>query len=188
MLFSQQTPEVQKFSAQYVDGVVNLEWIMRSGSVCEGIGILRSDDSTNFQLIGYIKGMCGSLTSPVTYRHQDNLPLKGKLAYYQLVLGTVAKSPIISTFVTDINKLDYHIYPNPVLTTSILEFENLKNEDHELKIYDNKGVLIHTEHTIDNHYLIQTQGLGQGLYYFTILKDGTESNFTKGSFYKFDSN
>jgi hypothetical protein len=58
--------------------------------------------------------------------------------------------------------------PNPISGTADLLFENSNNENIELKIYDDFGSIIYKEQTNGNHFILDSNSISSGLYYFTI--------------------
>lgn len=175
-------PEVQGFKAQHSGGVVYLEWTMRSGSICNGISVTRSEDSINFTQIGSIAGFCGSVSAPVLYRFQDPNPINNISLYYRLELGTVGQSGTISLFVPETGYGEYQIFPNPFSVQSKLYFFNPRGEQFHLRIYDIKGqAYLNTETSSDN-FTLGNEMLKPGLYYFILYMDGSEAGLVKGNF------
>jgi hypothetical protein len=182
-LHAQQSPVVNNFKAQHSDGVVYLDWELSSGSVCYGIGITRSIDSVNFIQIGYIPGICGSLSSPVEYYYQDQNPIANQKMYYRLELGTAANSEIISLFIPRTGKGEYNLYPNPVTANSQLYFFNPGSEPYLLKVFDSRGMEFISQTGSTDHFEISKQQLSPGLYYFILYRTGSETDLIKGNFF-----
>ena len=69
------------FALDLNQGKVLLAWTIKSGNVCNGIQIYRSptEDSLNFELIEDIQGVCGDLSSPVTYTFTDEHPKQNQI-------------------------------------------------------------------------------------------------------------
>jgi len=181
-LLSQQMPEVHGFRAQHSGGVVYLEWTMRSGSICNGISVTRSEDSLNFTQIGSIAGLCGSVSAPVLYRFQDPNPIGNTSLYYRLELGTVGQSNTISLFVPETGFGEYQIFPNPFSANSRLYFFNPRAEQFHLRIFDVRGQAYLSAETTGDNFALGNETLKPGLYYFILYMDGSEAGLVKGNF------
>ena len=84
LLFSQDAPQVSKFTVESINGKAYLNWTIDAGGTCNGIRILRSTDSLIFQEVGLLEGVCGSLSFPTNYTYTDESPLVNKVNYYKL--------------------------------------------------------------------------------------------------------
>lgn len=79
----------------------------------------------------------------------------------------------LSTITTSIeeqwNPAEFNIYPNPFSDYTVFEFENQKNEKHNLSIYDLQGRLVHTINNITTEQLeIKRNNLRSGHYFFQL--------------------
>jgi hypothetical protein len=64
---------------------------------------------------------------------------------------------------------NFKLYPNPINTTSTLEFDNPQNENCSLIIYNSIGQILQTVHDIKGDKIeIERQNLTSGLYFFRI--------------------
>lgn len=181
-LFSQQNPELQNFSIQHNNGIVYLDWVMKTGSVCNGIVVLRSEDSVHFISIGAIQGFCGSLSSPVAYAFQDAEPIKNKKLYYKLELGRGIFSGVVEIYIPEAGYGHYNLFPNPVSGNSILQYFNPRNENYVFVIMDMKGTEIKRLITSDETIEINREVLKPGLYYFILYKETGSDTSLGGNF------
>jgi hypothetical protein len=158
------------FDIDLNQGKVLLAWTIKSGNICNGIEIYRStfNDSVGFEIIEEIQGVCGDLSAPVAYTFTDQSPVLNTVNYYKLHLGGQEYSQVLSVEVVQIPSNSYLLRPNPIYGTSDLLFENANNENIELKIYDDFGSIIYKEQTNGNHFILDSNSLSSGLYYFTI--------------------
>lgn len=85
---SQPHPLLQDFSGYQQGNSVFLRWTFRSGSLCEGTRIERSQDGIIFNEIGEIPGICGSPDVAYTYTFNDSTPLANTFNIYRLELGS----------------------------------------------------------------------------------------------------
>ncbi len=180
-LLAQNENVVGDFTADEVNGKVYLTWIIQQGETCNGITILRSTDSVNFNQIGSIEGTCGSIQEAVPYDFTDLYPEKNSINYYRLDLGGVGFSKIIQIEVIDISANNYLLRPNPVTEFSELHFANDGNHLIELKVYTDDGKLVHQEQTTDELILLNRQDFNPGSYFFVLVNTQTEAKI-KGRF------
>jgi hypothetical protein len=169
---SQSFPKLDKFEIGQKDGVVLLDWTMSSGSVCLGIKVERSEDTSSFTEIGIISGVCGSLTKPVQYTFLDEMAIKNRKLYYRLSFFGLGYSEIKSIVVLDVGKDDYQVFPNPISSLSKLVFYNPKNELHSIKIYNMDGKEMSVQETQDAYFEIEAEGFTSGFYFFIIFNSG----------------
>jgi hypothetical protein len=87
LVWSQSHPLLQDFSGFQQGESVFLRWTFRSGSLCEGTRIERSQDGMIFTEIGEIPGICGSPEVAFTYTFTDSTPLSNASNIYRLELG-----------------------------------------------------------------------------------------------------
>ena len=167
-LHGQQNPILDRFEAAENNGAIYLNWVITSGSTCNGIDIFRSVDSLNFSLIGSIGGICGSPEFAQPYRFTDETPVKNSINYYRLELGGSGYSEIIAIELIVFDGNDYQIRPNPAPTQAKIVFENDQNQPAFLKLYDFRGNLIEDLTTEENFFIVNTSHLPGGMYLFTI--------------------
>lgn len=178
-IIAQETAILDSFTLNKNDGKIYLNWVIRSGSTCDGTKILRSTYQVHFEEIGEILGICGSASFPVGYEFVDENPVKNQRNYYLLELGRSGTSEIASIEILDLHDKGYQIRPNPANTQTTIFFDNDKQEKHLLGLYQMDGVFVHTSYTFGSFFNIYTANLPVGLYIFTI--SGAEiSTFVKG--------
>ena len=165
------------FALDLNQGKVLLAWIIKSGSVCNGIQIYRStiEDSLNFELIEDIQGVCGDLSSPVTYTFTDENPLQNQVNYYKLLLGGQEFSEVLGIEVLLIPSNSYLLKPHPIVSSSSLYFYNSNNNDVELKVFDDFGSVVYKNQTNSNRFILDSSMISSGLYYFTLENKSNKS-------------
>jgi len=164
------------FAVDLNQGKVLLAWTIKSGNVCNGIQIYRSsnEDSVNFELIEDIQGVCGDLSSAVTYTFTDETPIPNKVNYYKLLLGQEF-SNVLGIEVLLIPVGSYLLKPHPVRNSSALYFNNSNNHNFELKIFDDFGSIVYLHETNSNKFLLDSTMVASGLYYFTLQNKSNKS-------------
>lgn len=176
---AQFNPKLDRFSATHKDGIVYLDWIMHSGSVCLGIVVERSEDSVNFKEIGDISGICGNLTKPVQYYFTDEFPVLNKKMFYRLSFVGFAYSDVITIVAVDVNKDEYSLFPNPAAGMSTLNFYNPKIENHSIIVLNSSGTEVMRLTTTEDKFMIDTERLDAGIYQFLIF-NSSYSNTVSG--------
>ena len=87
LALAQPHPLLQDFSGFQQGDNIFLRWTFRSGSLCEGTRIERSQDGMIFTEIGEIPGICGSPEVAFTYTFTDSTPQTNAVNIYRLELG-----------------------------------------------------------------------------------------------------
>ncbi|MCB9252217.1 MAG: hypothetical protein H6605_07095 [Flavobacteriales bacterium] len=153
---------------------IYLNWVIETGSSCNGIRILRSVNGIEFTEIGHIPGICGGGSSPVPFDFIDVQPVPNAINYYKLQLGAGGYSQVISFEVIDFQQNGFQIRPNPVKDHGRIYFPNFDHSPIVLKVYDSSGMLIDELFTRDEFFELYTENFITGLYYFKIFKNNTD--------------
>ncbi len=156
------------FDIDQSNGKVLLAWTIKSGSVCNGMQIYRSKDSIDFMLIEDIQGVCGSLSSPVSYTYTDQTPILNNYNYYKINFGGLEDSNILGIEVINVLSNSYLLKPNPITGASDLYFENDNQNEVVLKVFDDFGDVIYLEETQTNKFTLDSTSFSSGMYYFSL--------------------
>ncbi|MDC1245125.1 T9SS type A sorting domain-containing protein [Crocinitomicaceae bacterium] len=167
------------FDIDQSDGKVLLAWTIKSGSVCNGMQIFRSKDSVDFVLIEDIQGVCGDLSSSVSYTYTDQTPILNNYNYYKINFGGLEDSNILGIEVINILSNSYLLKPNPVTGASDLYFENDNQSEVVLKVFDDFGDVIYLKETQANKFTLDSTSFSSGMYYFS-LENKTTRNVING--------
>lgn len=181
-VLAQNESVIPYFRASEFSGKVFLEWEIQQGNTCNGIDILRSTDSLNFQWIGDIEGICGSTEESVRYTFTDNSPLLNSINYYRLNLGGVGFSWIINLEVIHLGAGNYALFPNPVVSTSELHFDNDQGKKVTLSIIDFSGKEVQSYETEGEFFTIASNEFEQGKYLFEIRDKESSEQMVQGTF------
>ena len=171
-----------QFSVIQVENKIQLDFTIKSGNTCNGIGIYRSADSINFTLIGDIQGICGSTDRNESYSYTDYSPLKNSKNYYRLQPGMLPTSGIAGVFYLDLSENEILVYPNPITSTSAVYSLNKTHEERVLNIFSREGkYLYQSQSSRISSFPIPADEFIPGIYYFTITSGNAErfnGNFT----------
>lgn len=159
------------FSLEHINHQVLINITINSGNLCNGIKILRSTDSINFDHIGTIPGYCGNLNETVSYSYNDLDPVKNQKSYYQLELVGLETTKIQSILVIDLTKSHTKIWPHPISDVSRLYFENKGQEDIILKIFSLSGELVQEQFSQNSFIDITASSLNNGIYIYQLYRD-----------------
>jgi len=159
---------LSSFDIDLSQGNVLLAWTIKSGSTCNGMQVFRSQDSINFVLIEDIQGVCGSLSSSVSYTFTDHTPILNAINYYKIDLGGEEQSSVLGIEVINVLSNSFVLRPNPVTGASDLYFENDNQNEVVLKVFDDFGDVIYKSQTNSNKFVLDSTSFSDGLYYFSL--------------------
>lgn len=183
VLVKGQEVSVSDFLLFSFDTNIKLHWVIDSGSTCNGIGVLRSDDSLNFKEIGKIEGVCGSSSSPTRYDFTDSSPISNKNNYYKLRFGYDQYSDVRSIYFKDLDGKEYMIRPNPAKENLTISINNPYNKPRTFRLIDFGGqVLIKYENLTEQDILLERNNLKAGIYTFIIEGDNNYKSVGRISF------
>ncbi len=152
-----------------------LYWVVDSGATCNGIDILRSGDSLNYNKVGEILGVCGSANTAVSYSFIDLHPNINSQNYYKLQLGLGIFSDVRVLFIKYIEPGKLIVKRNPSGDKISLEFNNDNLGTLSLAIFDNSGRSIYSLNEIEvGEITLYNSDFSTGIYYYSIFnKDRT---------------
>jgi hypothetical protein len=172
---------ILQFSVVQVENNIQLNFTLKAGYTCNGIGIYRSADSINFTLIGDIQGVCGSNDRNESYTFTDYSPLKNSKNFYRLQPGSLETSGIAGVFFIDLSENDVLVYPNPLTSASAVYTLNTSHEERTMEIFTRDGKHIYkSKASRGSSFPLPADHFIPGIYYFTIMTESIER--FKGSF------
>lgn len=178
--FSQAEDFLDNFQASVINDKVFLTWTIKSGNTCQGIEILRSTDTVNFEIIGTVEGVCGSVTEAKHYSFTDYIPVWNAVNTYKLNLGGAGFSQTVSVELIDVSDKGYAITPHPLSSSSKIHFKNDSGSLVTVRFYSLTGVLLLTETSNSNFIEVTSESLIIGEFLFTISSESsTEMIFGK---------
>lgn len=168
-----------------VNGKVQVYCTITSGKTCQGIEIWRKTDGNDFEKIGDIKGICGSVSSPVSYSFTDENPPKNETLIYKLYLGGYGYTDDKELRVSDLKEFAYKAIPNPAsdkvrIYTNTSSFVSSSNT-YYLNLYNHNGNKLITVESKDIFIELDVSHLNNGVYYFEIVNN--ENFITSGKIY-----
>ncbi len=159
---------LNNFNGFEADGNVTLNWVIKSGSTCNGITIFRSIDGVNFEIIGDIQGVCGNLSQPEPYSFVDVSPIKNAINCYKLELGNYGFSETVKIEIIDIGSSGYQIRPHPIKSSGKIFFTNKQMSTHQITIYNAAGKIVFVSTTEQDFFVVNSADFSSGLYLFDI--------------------
>ena len=163
------------FDIDLSEGKVLLAWTIKSGNVCNGMQILRSKDSISFVMIEDIQGVCGNLSSSVSYTFTDQTPILNTTNYYKINFGGQQESHVLGIEVINVINNSYLLKPNPVSGASDLYFQNDNQNEMVLKVFDDFGDVIYLDQTYSNKFVFDSTSFSSGIYYFSLENQKTRN-------------
>ena len=161
-------PLVERFSLTIDDGRVLLNWVTRPGTTCDGVDVLRSTDSVNFELIHHIPGICGGPNDAFSYTYLDEHPIANHTNFYRIGFDRLGESTIRAIDVVTLDAAGFQIRPNPVTDVSRLYFANESREVCTLSLIDMGGIIHGEWQTSQDFFVVNGTNLLPQLYAFRI--------------------
>ena len=166
---AQETEILDYINISNLKGEILLDWQITQGSTCNGIKIYRSVNNSEFVQVGEIDGICGHSSRPVRYVFKDENPVKNQVNSYRLDLGGYGNSETVGIEIIEFEGVNYQLRPNPVVTTSQLMFNNDKNKEAQIHIFDAKGNAFPSLSTNTNIVTINAENFTSGFYFFNVI-------------------
>jgi hypothetical protein len=155
------------------DKEILLSWTIDAGPTCNGIAVLHSIDSVNYNEIGSIAGICGSTSSSIPYNFKHDNPILNKTNYYKIRLGFSQFSEIKVVELSYIEHGKINIKPNPATENVFISFKNDKKEAFSVTIINSAGLKVfETNDLKDNSITINTGAFENGYYYIILMDSG----------------
>jgi hypothetical protein len=169
------------FMGNQQEGEIYLNWHLDRGYSCAGTDIERSFDTTHFERIGRIFGICGSSDFDQAYSFTDISPIPNSINYYRLVFGNRDYSAILPVYFVAFNNFGYAV-DNTATSTTIYFLKN--SIDHlKLMLFDFNGRLLNQFADItDNKVEFENNNLHHGFYVF-ILTDENGNKLQRGKIF-----
>ena len=174
--------ELVSFSANYINGVVKLNWITASELNNSGFEVERKSENNQWNEIGFVKGS-GTTTETKIYSFSDDLSgVNGNKLFYQLKQidydGSYKYSNEISVKINNTPEAFelFQNYPNPFNPTTTIKYKVPIDAYVTLKIYDVVGNEIATlinKRQIAGEYQVVFDGkdFSSGIYYYKLNAD-----------------
>ena len=175
---SQNEDVINHLTATEFNGKVLLTFAIKQGKKCNGVVIYHSVDFTS---IGSIEGICGSSQEQIEYNFTHLDPEKNEINYYRLSLGGIGFSWIVSAEVIDLGANNALLRPNPISQGSELFFDNETNATVILNIYSSAGILVKSEWTTSELFILNAFEFESGMYFYSLQPEGIQPE-VKGRF------
>lgn len=136
--------ELLDFSAHKIDQTVQLNWETASESNSAGFELERSENSYDWETIGYVESQ-GNSNVQQRYSYLDRDPL-AENNYYRLkqidLDGQYEYSSMRHVLFTTDNKTALNVYPNPTSGQFTINITNPDRKRAEVRLYTSSGSLI----------------------------------------------
>lgn len=153
------------------DGVF-VNWTIDSGYTCQGVDVLHSIDGNNFDEVGHIFGVCGSLTKPVAYSFLHEDPIENEVNYYRLKINGYGYSEILNIFILKVPDEGVLIYPNPVVQNTVrFKFNNPNAQQLYIQIIDSNGKISWEGSSTQSEIELDVSNLIKGVYKVRVISE-----------------
>lgn len=168
--------ELTSFTANIINGAVNLKWITATEVNNVGFDIERKSDTTNWKKIGYVPGK-GNSNNSIEYSFNDRNIISNKFTYRLRQIDKDGKSIYSKTVEIVVPSPDrYELfpnYPNPFNPSTTINYSLAISGNTKLSVYNSLGSKVATildEYKPAGNYSVQFNGsnLASGIYLFRL--------------------
>ncbi len=164
---AQAHPLLQDFSGYQQGTTIFLRFTFKSGSLCDGIRIDRSDDGVVFNQIGDIPGICGRPDVPFTYTYTDSFPNKNAMNFYRLELGNYGFTSSLGVEYLTVGDEGFVVLSSP--GNAELLIANPPARNAEVFIFDAQGRFFRSFNVNERRFSLLSGREGRGVYFFRIV-------------------
>ncbi|PKO96002.1 MAG: hypothetical protein CVU14_11260 [Bacteroidetes bacterium HGW-Bacteroidetes-9] len=165
---------LQDFSGFQQDDQLVLRWTFRSGSLCEGTRVERSDDGLIFNQIGEIPGICGNPETAFSYTFIDSFPKHNAINHYRLELGNYGFTSTIAVEFLNTGENGFIVLSSGSGQTDIL-FQNKPGRKGKAIIYSSVGKRITETEIIGKRISLAPGRFAAGVYLLMLIFDDNTS-------------
>jgi len=164
--------ELTSFTANQINGVINLQWSTATELNNQGFEIQRKDAQTNWSTIGFVKGN-GTTTNPTNYSYADKPSNSGVYSYRLKQIdfnGNYAYLEVINAEIIASEFKLHNNYPNPFNPSTTISYTMPVDGFVTLKVYNAIGELVselinETQAAGQHQFLFNANNLPSGIYF-----------------------
>jgi len=134
-------PILESFDIRQVGNEVEFRFGVAGGASCSGVDLERSTDTTAFEIVGVIPGVCGGSPETEFYDIRDEEPLVSETMYYRLRLGAQGWSDYVAFDFVPVDNEGLNIYPNPANVQTTVRLNNPGGKIWSVTVYSANGSL-----------------------------------------------
>lgn len=169
--------ELMEFKGSFSEDIVTLEWSTASEYNNSGFKIQRSNNGSQWENIGYVKGK--NVSSEINnYNYVDFKPLPGLANYYRLIqedfdgIETLSEIIQVSRNNTYSENISLNIWPNPAIDLLNIDWHSEEKNYVLISIFNSFGGLLekapYPTSEGFNTFLISIEKWPKGSYFITI--------------------
>ena len=173
--------ELKSFTANVINGIVNLNWVTITESNNFGFDVERKSGKSNWEKIGFIKGS-GTSNSEKNYTYKDASIKKGKYSYRLKQIDLDGRNeyqnPVEVTIGLNPNKivLDGN-YPNPFNSETVISYQIPVKGKVLIELYDVLGKKVSEIYNGEEEAgfyekRFNANNLSTGIYYYKLQSNG----------------
>ncbi len=166
-------PFIESFTLTVQEGRVQVDWVMKGGTSCDGSEVERSVNGSDFTPVHRIEGICGDPNVPVPFSWADEDPVELSTLSYRIVFGSQGRSSVKSVRFDQLLASDQRFYPSPTSGSATLLLNVPASAKVDLMIADASGrVVLRWESLVGARHELQLSSLPAGTYSYVASADG----------------
>ncbi|MBK7944341.1 MAG: T9SS type A sorting domain-containing protein [Flavobacteriales bacterium] len=170
---SDEHPFVESFSLSVLEGRIQVQWVMKGGSTCDGSVVERSTDGVGFEAVHRIEGLCGDPDVAVPFNWADADPPELSLVHYRIEFGAEGRSSIKSVRFDQLTRSDQRFFPSPASGEATLLLNVPASALVDLDIFDAGGrVVLANRALVGRKHALDLHRLPAGSYTYVVVADG----------------
>lgn len=158
------------FRVQQAGNTVKVEFTIPGGITCNGMDVLRSTDSLNFDVALSIAGVCGSTSDDVFYSFTDEHPVLNSDNFYKIELKQIGFSSVLKIHVFD-QTLNVSVFPNPSKTIAEVYFSPDYGRLADVSLFSLDGKTLFQKSAVSNNFSFSVEFLEKGVYLLQIISN-----------------
>ena len=167
MVYGQGALYLESFQGDVRGKSILLQWVTQKGFTCEDVKVEYSTDTTNWEEIHKIPGICGSEQQRKEYTYIFEGATPDKVNYFRIDLGVFGYSEILKVppVISGIA-----VIPNPITENSTIHFANPFRENVHIELVQSDGkVLSYTDLGAVTEFRFQRYFNPESGVYFVLL-------------------
>lgn len=166
-------PFIESFTLTVQEGRVQVDWVMKGGTSCDGSEVERSVNGSDFVRVHRIEGICGDPSVPVPFSWADEEPLELSTLSYRIVFGSQGRSSVKSVRFDQLLASEQRFYPSPTSGPATLLLNVPASAKVDLLIVDATGrVMLRREGLVGARHVLDLLALPAGAYSYVASADG----------------
>lgn len=166
-------PFIESFTLTVQEGRVQVDWVMKGGTSCDGSEVERSLNGVDFVRVHRIEGICGDPGVPVAFTWVDESPVELSTLHYRIVFGSQGRSSVKSVRFDQLVASGQKFFPSPTTGPATLLLKVPASAKVDLLVVDATGrVMLRREGLVGARHELELSGFAAGTYSYVANADG----------------